>query len=76
MTWSNGKHAYYGKDNGRGKRQRSKIMKGMNINSRKLRAAFRLIEKEKQKSNERSTGVLQAAERKILGAAEECGMGA
>lgn len=29
MTWSNGKHAFYGKRNDRARRSRSKIIKGI-----------------------------------------------
>jgi hypothetical protein len=49
MKWSNGRHSYYGRTNGRGKRQRSKITKGLKINYRKLGVAFMRIGLEKQK---------------------------
>ena len=74
MTWSNGKHAYYGKDNGRGKRQVSKIVKGLKIDHQKLRVAFAQVEREKQ--NEHRTRILQAKAREVLGTAENTGLGA
>lgn len=49
MTWSNGRHAYKGKDSGRGKRGMSKILKGMKINRKLLSRAFVKLEKEKAK---------------------------
>lgn len=52
MTWSNGRHAYYGKDNGRGKRGASKILKGMKINKKSLKRAYKKLEEEKQSKSQ------------------------
>lgn len=46
MTWSNGRHAYYGKDNGRGKRGMSKVMKGIKVDKKAITKAFKAIEYE------------------------------
>ncbi len=48
MTWSNGRHAYYGPQNGRGQRSASKILKGLKISKKETRQAFEELEKEKQ----------------------------
>jgi hypothetical protein len=47
MKWSNGKHPYRGKNNGRGKRKKSKMLKGLKINYRGLNKAFIELEKER-----------------------------
>ena len=41
-------HQYYGKNTGRGGRQFSKVCIGFKINFRKLRKAFKLIERERK----------------------------
>lgn len=49
MTWSNGRHAYYGKDNGRGKRGMSKVLKGIKVDKKAITKAFDAIEYEGKK---------------------------
>ena len=39
-------HGYFGRNNGRGGRQRSKIYKGIKVSFKKLLLAFKKIEKE------------------------------
>lgn len=46
ITWTTGKHSYKGKNNSRGKRQRSKILKG--IDYKKLAKAEDFIKIEKE----------------------------
>jgi hypothetical protein len=45
-AWNRGHLEYFGKRNDRGGRQRSKILKGMKINFRKLQIALTKIENE------------------------------
>lgn len=46
MTWTNGKHPYKGKNNSRGKCQRSKILKGIDYKKLAKEEDFIKIEKE------------------------------
>lgn len=41
-----GRHAYYGKTNGSGKRKMSKIYKGIKLDFKSISVAFKNIEKE------------------------------
>lgn len=48
MKWSNGKHAYKGKNNDRGKRKASKVFKGMKVDKKDLKNAYKILEEEMQ----------------------------
>lgn len=47
-TFTNGRHAYFGKYNSRHQRQKSKICKGLKIDFKKLRKIFDELDNEKR----------------------------
>lgn len=53
MTWTNGRHAYYGRNNSKAKRMVAKMMKG--IDMRQVGEAYALLTRENlKKNNERA----------------------
>ena len=47
MTWTNGRHSYRGKENGRGKRGISKIVRGISGGKEGVQNAFNQLEYER-----------------------------
>lgn len=54
MTFTTGRHSYYGKFNGRAQRKRSKVYAGIKVNFKKLSDAFKKIEYEQGKTTRNS----------------------
>ena len=54
MTWSNGRHNYYGKYNSRSQRRLSKMTAGLKIDKRGVSIAFKEIENEKRRAVEKT----------------------